>query len=257
MSICMEVVKRRFHQQHRVAHKFTLFRQTRVKCRAIGLLKTGLFDVRQLFTADDIMAKSNNPRNLVWQHGRVSRQQRFDLLKQHGATLWFTGLSGAGKSTLAFAIEHLLSQSGHKTYVLDGDNIRHGLNSNLGFSEADRTENIRRVGEVSCLFADAGLIVLSSFISPFQQDRDLVRAIHHKAGLPFIEVFVDTPLALCETRDAKQLYAKARRGEIKNFTGISSPYEKPERPEIVIAPEPSPEVSGKEIIAYLKQKKII
>lgn len=199
----------------------------------------------------------NKSTNIVWHHSRVDRDFRRQVFGQQGATLWFTGLSGAGKSTLAFTLEHRLVKDRLKSYVLDGDNIRHGLNSNLGFSDADREENIRRVGEVSRLFADAGMIVLSSFISPFQKDRDLVREIHENTGLPFIEVFIDTPLAVCEDRDPKGLYAKARRGEITNFTGISSPYEVPENPEIVIPVDKSPEQSADLIIAYLKQEQIL
>lgn len=195
--------------------------------------------------------------NVVWHDSRVSQELRHEIFGQRGATLWFTGLSGAGKSTLAFTLEHKLVKAHFKTYVLDGDNIRHGLNNNLGFSDADREENIRRVGEVSKLFADAGLIALSSFISPFKKDRRLVRQIHEDAGLPFIEVYIDTPLSVCEQRDPKQLYAKARRGEISNFTGISSPYEIPENAEIVIPPSDTPEQSADFIIAYLKQQKII
>lgn len=195
--------------------------------------------------------------NIVWQTGRVSRDKRRELFNQDGATLWFTGLSGAGKSTLAFLLEHLLTEQKYKTYVLDGDNVRHGLNRNLGFSAEDREENIRRVGEVSKLFSDAGLIVLSSFISPFERDRALVRNIHEEAGLPFIEIFVDTPLAVCEERDPKQLYAKARRGEIKDFTGISSPYESPASPEIRVFTDTSPQKSADVIIAYLKENGII
>lgn len=189
--------------------------------------------------------------NIVWHESRVDRATREANFSQKGATLWFTGLSGAGKSTLAFTLEHLLIQRGYKSYVLDGDNIRHGLNNNLGFSDADREENIRRVGEVSKLFADAGMLVLSSFISPFQKDRAMVRHIHQADALPFIEVFVDTPLTVCEERDPKHLYAKARRGEIKNFTGIDSPYERPDNPELVIRPENSPEQSAATVFDYL------
>lgn len=195
--------------------------------------------------------------NIVWHEGRVSRQVRHEIFAQHGATLWFTGLSGSGKSTLAFTLEHMLVKARYKSYVLDGDNIRHGLNNNLGFSDADREENIRRVGEVSKLFADAGMIVLSSFISPFKDDRELVRKIHHDSDLPFIEIFIDTPLAVCEERDPKHLYAKARRRDIPNFTGISSPYEAPKDAEIVIPVSNSPDQSAEQIFSYLKQHKII
>ena len=195
--------------------------------------------------------------NIVWHESRVSRQFRHEAFGQQGNTLWFTGLSGSGKSTLAFTLEHKLIEAKFKSYVLDGDNIRHGLNNNLGFSDSDREENIRRVGEVSKLFADAGLIVLSSFISPFKKDRHLVRKIHEDAGLNFIEIYIDTPLAICEERDPKQLYAKARRGEIPNFTGISSPYEEPENAEIIIPVTNTPDQSAVQLIEYLKQKKII
>jgi adenylyl-sulfate kinase len=195
--------------------------------------------------------------NVVWHESRVDRATREQIFRQKGATLWFTGLSGAGKSTLAFTLEHLLIHKGYKCYVLDGDNIRHGLNNNLGFSDADREENIRRVGEVSKLFADAGLIVLSSFISPFRKDRRLVREIHRGADLPFIEVFMDTPLEVCEDRDPKQLYEKARRGEIKNFTGIDSPYEIPEQADLIITPSTSPDTSALLIFDYLIDQRLL
>jgi adenylylsulfate kinase len=195
--------------------------------------------------------------NVVWQQGRVPREQRALIFNQQGATLWITGLSGAGKSTLAFQLEHLLVQQNYKAYVLDGDNIRHGLNGNLGFSATDRTENIRRVGEVAKLFADSGMIAIASFISPFRNDRALARRIHEEGKLPFIEIFVDTPLTECERRDPKQLYAKARRGEIKDFTGISSPYEAPENPELIIDGSTTPEQSATQVLGYLKQREII
>ena len=195
--------------------------------------------------------------NVVWHEGRVDRARREEVFRQKGATLWFTGLSGSGKSTLAFTLEHLLTDNGYKCYVLDGDNVRHGLNSNLGFSDADREENIRRVGEVSKLFADAGMIVLSSFISPFHHDRRLVRELHAAGDLPFIEVFMDTPLDICEDRDPKKLYEKARRGEIKNFTGIDSPYEVPEQSELVITPNTSPEHSARLIFNYLLDQHLL
>src|SRR5690606_2938345 len=170
---------------------------------------------------------------------------------------WFTGLSGAGKSALAFTLDYLLNQAGYKTYVLDGDNIRHGLNSNLGFSAADREENIRRVGEVSRLFADAGLLVLSSFISPSRRDRGPLRQPPAQAGLRFIEIFMDTPLAICEERDPKKLYEKARRGEIKDFTGIHSPYETPQGPELAIQPDRSPEDAAHCVLDYLRAQGLI
>lgn len=195
--------------------------------------------------------------NVVWQSGRVDRERRQQIFNQQGATLWMTGLSGAGKSTLAFLLEHLLIEQGYKAYVLDGDNVRHGLNSNLGFSAEDREENIRRVGEVAKLFADAGMIVLASFISPFRKDRELVRTIHSAGKLPFIEIFIDTPLTVCEERDPKKLYAKARRGEIKDFTGISSPYETPLNPEIRLSHGPSPQQQAATVLEYLMEKGII
>src|SRR5437870_2043230 len=178
--------------------------------------------------------------NITWHEGHVTREERFGMLRQKGATLWFTGLSGSGKSTLAFTLEHALIQQGNLAYVLDGDNIRHGLNKNLGFSAADREENIRRIGEVAKLFADAGVITLTSFISPYRKDRDLVRAIHADArpALPFIEVYLNTPIETCEKRDPKGLYKKARaavaEGKGMGFTGIDDPYEAPLKPELTI-----------------------
>jgi adenylylsulfate kinase len=195
--------------------------------------------------------------NVSWQQGRVARSRRSELFGQQGATLWLTGLSASGKSTLAFLLEQQLVENRYKAYVLDGDNMRHGLNSNLGFSAVDREENIRRVGEVARLFADAGLIVIASFISPFRKDRALVRAMHETSGLTFIEIHVDTPLAVCEQRDPKQLYAKARRGEISDFTGISSPYEVPENPELVIGTMDSPQASVDLLLACLRERGLI
>ncbi len=172
--------------------------------------------------------------NVHWHEGEVTRADRNRLLGQKGATIWFTGLSGSGKSTVAVALETELAKRGKLAYRLDGDNVRLGINKNLGFSAEDRTENIRRIGEISKLFVDAGLIVLSSFVSPYRADRDLVRELHVAGGMDFIEVFVDVPLAEAEKRDPKGLYKKARAGEIKNFTGISDPYEAPEKPEVVL-----------------------
>ena len=170
--------------------------------------------------------------NVFWHDGEVTRDDRASLLKQKGATLWFTGLSGSGKSTVAVALEQALFAKGKLAYRLDGDNVRLGINKNLGFSAEDRTENIRRVGEVSKLMADSGVIVLNSFISPYVEDRDNVRKLHDEGGIPFIEVFVDCSLEAAEARDPKGLYKKARAGEIKNFTGIDDPYEAPLKPEI-------------------------
>lgn len=173
-----------------------------------------------------------NNNNLTWQAGHVSTQERQALLKQKPLTIWLTGLSAAGKSTLAFALERILIEAGHPCYVLDGDNVRHGLNNNLGFSAEDRSENIRRVAEVAKLMNDAGLIVITAFISPFRADRDNARAIIGD-GM-FQEIFVDAGLDACEARDPKGLYKKARAGQIPDFTGISSPYEAPLNPELVI-----------------------
>jgi len=170
--------------------------------------------------------------NVTWQDGEVSREDRYNILRQRGVTIWFTGLSGSGKSTIAVALEQALYQKGKLSYRLDGDNVRLGINKNLGFSEQDRKENIRRIGEVAKLFGDAGTISLSSFISPYKNDRDEVRDLHVQANIAFVEVHVDCSLAEAEKRDPKGLYKKARAGEIKNFTGIDDPYEAPVNPEI-------------------------
>lgn len=170
--------------------------------------------------------------NVTWHDGEVSREDRYQILRQKGATIWFTGLSGSGKSTVAVALEQALFDLGKLSYRLDGDNVRLGINKNLGFSEQDRKENIRRIGEIAKLFGDAGTIALSSFISPYKGDRDEVRALHEAADLKFVEVFVDCSLEEAERRDPKGLYKKARAGEIKNFTGIDDPYESPEKAEI-------------------------
>ena len=170
--------------------------------------------------------------NILRAEGLVGAADRVALLGHGGRTVWFTGLSGSGKSTLAFAIEEALVARGVAAYVLDGDNVRFGLNRDLGFSAEDRTENVRRIGEVCRLFQDAGLVVLSAFISPYRADRDAVRALHPEGS--FVEVFVDAPLDICEARDVKGLYARARTGEIPEFSGISAPYEAPEAPDITV-----------------------
>jgi adenylylsulfate kinase len=172
--------------------------------------------------------------NVTWHDGEISQTDRNNLLGQKGATLWFTGLSGSGKSTVAVALEQELFKRGKLSYRLDGDNIRLGINKNLGFSAEDRTENIRRIGEIAKLFVDCGILTLSSFISPYRKDRDTVRALHDLSGMTFIEVFVDCSLDIAESRDPKGLYKKARAGKIKNFTGIDDPYENPLSPEIHI-----------------------
>ncbi len=196
--------------------------------------------------------------NITWHEGHVTREERGTLLAQRGATLWFTGLSGSGKSTIAFTLEHALVQRGRLAYVLDGDNIRHGLNKNLGFSAADREENIRRIGEVAKLFADCGVVAMTSFISPYRKDRDGVRALHAEAKLPFIEIHVCTPIETCEQRDPKGLYKKARAGQLKNFTGIDDPYEAPLQPELTIdATSTSPEQATVLLLEYLQKQGII
>jgi bifunctional enzyme CysN/CysC len=189
--------------------------------------------------------------NVVWHSGAVDRSER----PSAGATVWFTGLSGSGKSTVAACVERSLVVAGRPAYLLDGDNLRHGLNADLGFSAADRTENIRRVGEVARLFADAGVVALVPVISPYRADRDRVRAIHDGVGLPFVEVFVDTPLAVCETRDPKGLYAKARAGEIRGFTGIDDPYEAPAEPELRLTPDDGdPEAQAELVLRALDKR---
>lgn len=195
-------------------------------------------------------------QNIVWSESQISGAQRAALLRHQPATLWFTGLSGSGKSTLALATEVALIERGINAFILDGDNIRHGLNSNLGFSPEDRTENIRRIGEVCKLFCDAGMIVFSAFISPYRADRDLVREKHPEGQ--FIEVFIDAPLEVCESRDVKGLYEKARAGIIPEFTGISAPYEAPQSPEIYISTaEHDLQACVQQVIDYLEAKGII
>lgn len=200
----------------------------------------------------------NKATNITWHEGHVNRDERAALLKQKGATLWFTGLSGSGKSTIAFTLEHALVQRGRLAYVLDGDNIRHGLNKNLGFSAADREENIRRIGEVAKLFADAGVLTMTSFISPYRKDRDVVRALHADAKVPFIEIHLATPIETCEQRDPKGLYKKARAGQLKGFTGIDDPYEAPLQPEITIdATAVSPQEAAVQLINYLEKQGLL
>ncbi|MBC8351917.1 MAG: adenylyl-sulfate kinase [Planctomycetes bacterium] len=211
--------------------------------------------------------------HVVWHSQAVSREEREQLNGHRGCVLWFTGLSGCGKSTVANVVDHKLHQLGVHTFLLDGDNVRHGLNASpgilkadhrdefaqrfgLGFSAEDREENIRRIGSVAELFASAGLITITAFVSPYQRDRDAVRRRIETSGQPgdFIEVFVDAPLEVCESRDPKGLYKKARAGELKGFTGIDDPYEAPERPELRLASaERSPESLADQAIAYLRQ----
>ena len=194
--------------------------------------------------------------NIVWHQGAITRDDRQQLNGHRGCTVWLTGLSGSGKSTIAVELEKRLLERGVRTYILDGDNIRHGLNKNLGFSPEDRTENIRRIGEVAKLFCDAGLVALTAFISPYRADRDQVRAIMRPGD--FIEVFVDCPVEVCEQRDVKGLYKKARAGEIKEFTGISAPYEAPSAPELVIETSgQSVEQSALQILALLERQGVV
>ncbi|OCQ19020.1 adenylyl-sulfate kinase [Pseudoalteromonas luteoviolacea] len=195
-------------------------------------------------------------KNIVWHNYAVEKAHRGELKGHKPVILWFTGFSGSGKSTVANALESALHQSGVHTYLLDGDNVRHGLCKDLSFSDADRVENIRRVGELSKLMVDAGLVVLTAFISPFQAERDMVRNLVGEGE--FIEVFLDTPLDVCEQRDPKGLYKKARAGEIKNFTGIDSDYQPPLSPEVRInTGDNSLEESVQQLIEYLKNKKVI
>lgn len=204
-------------------------------------------------TVDNATESNKLDENVIWHQHQVEKKQRAEQKNQKPCLLWFTGLSGSGKSTVAGALEAALFARGQHTYLLDGDNVRHGLCGDLGFSDSDRVENIRRVGEVAKLMVDAGMIVLSAFISPFQSERKAVRDLLNSDE--FIEVFIDTPLATCESRDPKGLYLKARAGEIKNFTGIDSEYQQPLNPEIVIDTErQTTEQSVEKIINYLQQQ---
>jgi len=198
----------------------------------------------------------NIDENVVWHSHPVSKAKRAERLNQSPCILWFTGLSGSGKSTLAGAIEERLFEMGHHVYLLDGDNVRHGLCGDLGFSDEARVENIRRIGEVAKLFVDSGAIVLAAFISPFREDRKLVRNLVDTSE--FAEIFMDTPLDICETRDPKGLYKKARQGEIKNFTGVDSLYEAPLDAEVVIkTDEQKFEDSIQLVLSYLEEKNLI
>ena len=192
-------------------------------------------------------------KNVVWHSHKVDKQKRATLKNQKPCILWFTGLSGSGKSTIAGALEEMLYKNGNHTYLLDGDNVRHGLNSDLGFDEGSRVENIRRVAEVAKLFVDSGLIILSAFISPFCKDRAMIQKLVDEDE--FIEIFIDTPLEVCEVRDPKGLYKRARSGEIKDFTGIDSPYEVSVSPAIHLKGDKiSIDTAAKEIFNYLTQK---
>ena len=190
--------------------------------------------------------------DVVWHEEGVPRSERWEASGLRGATVWLTGLSGSGKSTIAGALTQLLVEQGRATYTLDGDNLRHGLNGDLGFSAEDRTENVRRVAQVARLFADAGLVAIVPVISPYRAGREDARRLHETADLPFVEVFVDAPIEVCEARDPKGLYAKARAGELQGFTGVDDPYEPPEDPDLVIAGDrESPEEAAARIAALL------
>ena len=196
--------------------------------------------------------------NITWHEGDVTPRERHQNMGQKGVTLWMTGLSGSGKSTVAVALEQVLLQRGKHAYRLDGDNVRHGLNKNLGFSADDRAENIRRIGEVAKLFVDAGVVAITSFISPYRADRDLARALHEAADMPFLEVYVDAPLEVAELRDPKGLYKKARAGEIKGFTGIDDPYEAPANPELHLRTDQlSVEQSVQQLLDLLEQRGLL
>jgi len=196
---------------------------------------------------------SNQNPNVIWHSNNLSKEERHTSLGYTGATIWFTGLSGSGKSSIASATEKLIVASGRPSYLLDGDNLRLGLNEDLNFSAEDRHENVRRVAEVARLFADAGLVALVPLISPYRDDRENAREIHDRFGLRFFEVFVDTPIEVCEERDPKGLYKKARSGEIKGFTGIDDPYEKPSSPDLILTPESgSPEDGARLVLKLLE-----
>ena len=194
--------------------------------------------------------------NVVWHNASVTRERREHQNRHRSSILWFTGLSGVGKSTLAHAVEERLHQMGCRTFVFDGDNVRHGLNKNIGFSREDRKENIRRIGEMCKLFIEAGVIALTAFISPFKEDRGMIRGMVKDGD--FIEIYCNCSIETCEKRDVKGIYAKARRGEIQEFTGISSPYDVPEKPELVIDTEHnSLEACVEDIIRYLGRRLIV
>lgn len=191
--------------------------------------------------------------NIKWHHGKITKDDRVKLMKQKGVTIWLTGLSGSGKSTIAVELEHALLENKHLAYILDGDNIRHGLNKNLGFSPEDRTENIRRIGEVAKLFTDANMIAITAFISPYRQDRDNVRKLLNEGE--FVEIYIKCPLDVCEQRDTKGLYKKARTGEVKEFTGISAPYEEPLHAELTIdTSKMTVDESTRAVLNYLEAK---
>ncbi len=190
--------------------------------------------------------------NIKWHQGKITKEDRVKLLNQKGVTIWLTGLSGSGKSTIAVELEHALIENKHQAYILDGDNIRYGLNKNLGFTPEDRTENIRRIGEVAKLFTDANIITIAAFVSPYKEDRNNVRKLLEEGE--FIEVYIKCSVEVCEERDTKGLYKKARAGEVKDFTGVSAPYEEPLKPEITIdSSKLSIEESTRTVLNYLEK----
>lgn len=192
--------------------------------------------------------------NVVWEGEALGGDRREQLLGHRGATVWFTGLPGSGKSTVAARLVVALAERGVNAYRLDGDNLRHGLNGDLGFDHASRVENVRRTAEVARLMADAGLVAVVSLVSPYREGRDLVRALHSDAGLPFLEVWVSTPLEVCEQRDPKQLYARARRGEIPHMTGVGDPYEPPESPELEVPDGTPADAAVERLLALLAER---
>jgi len=189
--------------------------------------------------------------SVTWHRNVLERRERWHALGQRGATAWFTGLPSSGKSTIAAAVEQFLVAQGRAAYLLDGDNLRHGLNGDLGFSAADRAENVRRAAHVARLLADGGVVALVSLVSPYAEDRRRARVLHERDGLPFLEIFVNTPVALCERRDAKGLYARARSGQLKGFTGIDDPYEPPDSPDLELRPGQSVEEAARAVVAAL------
>jgi len=224
------------------------------KCSLVSL--AGFIQFRLIFPGVGLRMAEQKATNVTWHAHNITREDRQKLNGHRGAVLWFTGLSGCGKSTIANAVDQILHERGVHTFVLDGDNIRVGLNRNLGFTPEDRTENIRRTGEVAKLFADAATILSTAFISPYRADRDLVRGLMPEGE--FIEILVDASLETCESRDPKGLYKKARAGEIENFSGISAPYEAPEKPELVLdSDSKSVEELALEVIAYLTKEGIL
>ena len=200
---------------------------------------------------DDSIVRLRSP-DVTWQPGWIDREQRWGSLGYAGATVWMTGLPGSGKSTVAAALEARLVEAGRPAYVLDGDNLRHGLCGDLGFDDAGRCENARRTAEVARLLADAGTVAIVSLVSPFAADRRRARALHEIAGLPFIEVWVSTPVSECEERDPKGLYARARRGELKNLTGVDAPYEPPENPELEVGPKLNAKAAVQALLGLLE-----